>query len=82
MGDAHLGQFRDFFDEIDGIRGGGQTVTIDISILDSTGHTITVMDWIGLVLICFILPGVLSWLFALPLRAWGWIKENDLKLDL
>jgi len=48
----------------------------------STGHTITAMDWIGLVLICFILPGVLSWLFALPLRRWGWIKENDLKLDL
>jgi uncharacterized membrane protein len=48
----------------------------------STGHTITVMDWVGLVLICFILPGVLSWLFAIPLRKWGWIKENDLKVDL
>jgi len=48
----------------------------------STGHTITVMDWVGLGLICFILPGLLSWLFALPLRKWGWIKENDLKLDL
>ena len=48
----------------------------------STGHTITVMDWVGLGLICFILPGLLSWLFAIPLRKWGWIKENDLKLDL
>jgi uncharacterized membrane protein len=48
----------------------------------ATGHAITAMDWIGLVLICFILPGALSWLFAIPLRKWGWIKENDLKLDL
>ncbi len=43
---------------------------------------ITAMDWIGLFLICFILPAVLSWVFCLILRKWGWIKENDLKLDL
>ena len=44
--------------------------------------TVTAMDWIGLVLICFVLPAVLTWLISLPLRKWGWIKENDLKLDL
>ena len=43
---------------------------------------ITAMDWIGMVLICFILPAVLSWVFCLVLRKWGWIEENDLKLDL
>ena len=43
---------------------------------------ITAMDWIGLVLICFVLPAILSWLFCEVLRKWGWIKENDLKLDL
>lgn len=43
---------------------------------------ITAMDWIGLVLICFVLPAVLSWVFCEILRKWGWIKENDLKLDL
>ena len=43
---------------------------------------ITAMDWIGLALICFILPAVLSWLFCEVLRKWGWIRENDLKLDL
>lgn len=43
---------------------------------------ITAFDWIGLVLICFVLPAVLSWLISLPLRKIGWIKENDLKLDL
>ena len=43
---------------------------------------ITAMDWIGLALICFILPAVLSWLFCLILRKWGWIKDGDLKLDV
>ncbi|MGN0999660.1 MAG: PTS transporter subunit IIC [Faecousia sp.] len=43
---------------------------------------ITAMDWAGLVLICFVLPAVLSWVFCQVLRKWGWIRENDLKLDL
>lgn len=43
---------------------------------------ITSMDWIGLILISFILPGVLAWGFGLIFRKIGWIKENDLKLDL
>ena len=41
---------------------------------------ITPMDWAGLVLICFILPGVLTWLFGLAFRRMGWIKEGDLTL--
>lgn len=43
---------------------------------------ITAMDWIGLVLICFVLPAILSIVFCEILRKWGWIQENDLKLDL
>ena len=43
---------------------------------------ITPMDWVGLLLICFILPALLSWAFCRLLRKIGWIKENDLKLDL
>lgn len=43
---------------------------------------VTAMDWIGLVVICFVLPAVLSWLFCQVLRKWGWIRGNDLKLDL
>ena len=46
------------------------------------GRQIESKSWIGLVLICFILPAILSWAFGLVLRKWGWIKENDLKLDL
>lgn len=44
--------------------------------------SITAMDWIGLALICFILPAVLSWLFCHILRKIGWIKDGDLKLEL
>ncbi len=47
-----------------------------------TKAAITAFDWIGLIMICFILPAVLTWLISLPLRKWNWIKENDLKLDL
>ena len=43
---------------------------------------ITPMDWVGLVLICFILPAILSVVFCNVLRKIGWVKENDLKLEL
>ena len=44
--------------------------------------TVTLWDWTGLVMISFILPAVLTLLISIPLRKIGWIKENDLKLDL
>ena len=47
-----------------------------------TRTAITVMDWVGLVLICFILPGLLSWIFCEGFRRLGWIRDNDMKLDL
>ena len=47
-----------------------------------TKAAITAMDWVGLVLISFVLPAVLSWVFCEVLRKKGWIKEDDLKLDL
>ncbi|MCH5255715.1 MAG: PTS sugar transporter subunit IIC [Lachnospiraceae bacterium] len=42
---------------------------------------ITAFDWLGLILISFILPAVISLLLGNLLRKIGWIKENDLKLD-
>ncbi|MBQ1371711.1 MAG: PTS sugar transporter subunit IIC [Oscillospiraceae bacterium] len=39
------------------------------------------MDWIGLALICLVLPAVLSLLFCEIERKLGWIKKGDLKLD-
>lgn len=43
---------------------------------------ITAMDWLGMVLVCFLLPGIITWLFGLFFRKIGWIRENDLKLEL
>lgn len=42
----------------------------------------SVKDWIGLVLVCVVLPAILTYIIAIPFRKLGWIKENDLKLDL
>ncbi len=41
---------------------------------------VTAMDWVGLIMISFILPAVISLLASSFLRKIGWIKENDLKL--
>ena len=46
-----------------------------------TKSAITAMDWIGMVLICFVLPAVLSLLFCELERKLGWIKKDDLKLN-
>lgn len=45
-----------------------------------TGYAATAVDWLGLVLICFVLPALLSVLFCQPMRRLGWIKEGDMKL--
>ena len=45
-----------------------------------TKTAITGFDWLGLILICFVLPAILSVVFCEILRKIGWIKEDDLKL--
>ena len=37
--------------------------------------------WIGMLLVCFVLPALLSWIFGVTLRKIGWIREGDLKID-
>lgn len=41
----------------------------------------TAFDWAGLILISFVLPAVLCWLFGIFFRKIGWIKEGDLQLS-
>ena len=41
----------------------------------------TWFDYLGLVLICFVLPAVICWALGLVCRRLGWIREGDLKLD-
>lgn len=38
-------------------------------------------EWLGLILVCFILPGVLAWSLGLLFRKIGWIKDGDLLLE-
>ena len=47
-----------------------------------TKAAVTAMDWTGLVLICFILPALLSFVFDLVLRKINWVKPGDMKLDI
>lgn len=42
---------------------------------------ITPMDWIGMILICFVLPSIISYVICELERKAGWIKEGDLKLQ-
>ena len=37
-------------------------------------------EWLGLILVSFVLPAVLCWAFGLLFRKIGWIKEGDLTL--
>lgn len=45
-----------------------------------TKAAITSFDWLGLILICFVLPAVLTLIFGHFFRKIGWIREGDLTL--
>ena len=45
-----------------------------------TKAAITAFDWIGLVLISFILPAIFSLLFHMIVKKLGWVKEGDMKI--
>ena len=47
-----------------------------------TKAAVTAMDWIGLILISFVLPAILSWVINLGLRKLHWVKDGDMKLDV
>ena len=46
-----------------------------------TKTAITAFDWVGLILISFILPAVLSLVFNFVLKKIGWVKDGDMKLS-
>ncbi|MCD8301223.1 MAG: PTS sugar transporter subunit IIC [Clostridiales bacterium] len=41
---------------------------------------ITAFDWVGLLLICFVLPAVICPIIRAIMEKFGWIKEGDMKL--
>lgn len=46
-----------------------------------TKAAITGFDWLGLILISFVLPAVLTPLIHLAVRRAGWVKDGDMKLN-
>ncbi len=48
----------------------------------NSGVAIGANEWLGMLLVHFALPAVLCWSIGLFFRKIGWIRENDLKLDL
>ena len=50
-----------------------------IGIFSDTGNN--AMMWIGMILLCIVLPAAISFGVGQLFRKIGWIKENDLKLD-
>jgi uncharacterized membrane protein len=50
-----------------------------LGVISATEHSILL--WIGLPLLCIVLPAILSFVFGELLRKIGWIKENDLLLE-
>ena len=50
-----------------------------VGTLDAMGGAPSV--WLAIGLLHFVLPALLTWLIAIPMRRIGWIKDGDLKLD-
>ena len=46
------------------------------------GQTPGISQWLGLILICFLLPALICLGLSELMRRLGWIKEGDLKLNL
>ncbi len=46
-----------------------------------TRSAITATDWIGLALVSFVLPAVLSLLIHAGVRRLGWVRDGDMKLN-
>jgi uncharacterized membrane protein len=47
-----------------------------------SGKGITPEETVAMVLICFVLPAILTWAIAKPFKKLGLIKNSDLKLDI
>lgn len=50
-----------------------------IGVIDATEQGS--LMWIGLLLVCFVLPAALSYIFSEIMRKLGWIKKNDMLLE-
>ena len=49
-------------------------------VLDGTKSAITAFDWIGLLMVCIILPAIFSLVINAGAKKLGWVKEGDMAL--
>ncbi len=68
--------------ECEGVSAGMGTCGLVSPINMITNSKMDLMGWIGLLLVCFILPAILSWLINLALLKMKWVKKEDYKLAL
>ncbi len=66
-----------------GIAGGGMGTSGLVGVIDTfTQSGMGWQIWLGVILLEFVLPAVISWAVCYGLRKWGKIKENDLLLPV
>ena len=46
------------------------------------GYEAGAFQWVGMLLLCFVLPVVITWVIGKIFRAKGIIKPGDLKIDM
>ena len=68
----------------DGVSAGMGTCGLvgPLGILSTMGADGGLMMWIGIVVVCILLPAILSLLFNEILRKLGWVRDGDMKLEL
>ena len=50
-------------------------------VAEGTKEAITAFDWVGLVMISFVLPAILSLIIHMIVKKLGWVKDGDMKLS-
>ena len=66
-----------------GVSGGGMGTSGLVGVIDTfTQSGMGWQVWLGVILLEFVLPAIISWAVCFGLRKWGKIKENDLLLPI
>ena len=66
-----------------GVAGGGMGTSGLVGVIDTfTQSGMGWQIWVGVILLEFVLPAIISWAVCYGLRKWGKIKENDLLLPV
>lgn len=52
-----------------------------IGVIDTMSGDLGTMTWVGIVLICVVLPAILSLVFSEIMRKLGWIKDGDMVIE-